>query len=232
MELDLVNFWGDYAAGPNGPVASALQIFTGGPHRSSSAISIGQYSPPTDSTSLINGLIFGGATLVRDNTVLDGTGSTNGYMNQGYHAGSAFTDGSNSAISFNSYGGASVGFRHAGTSAVGLQLQGAYSGFQIQGQGWNVSPAGVVTSAGTVVSGNSSVSGASTVGGGLTVTAGALKPTQLTVAGLFPCVAASKGSVVTVTDLASEPSYRALIATGGGSISALAFCTGSAWVAH
>lgn len=227
MELDLVNFWGDYASGPAGPVASALQIFTGGPNRSTSAISIGQYSPPTvDPTSLINGMTFGGATLIRDNTVLDGTSSTNGYMNQGYHAGSAFTDGSNSAISFNSYGGASVGFRHVGSSAVGLQLQGAYSGFQVQGQGWTVNPTGVVTSAGAIVNGTA------TVGTGLTVNQGALKPAQYTVAGLFPCVTASRGSVVVVTDLAAGPTYRQPITAGGGIETALALCTGSVWVAH
>lgn len=215
LELDLNNYWGDYTQGPGGPTATALQIFTGGPYRSSKAVGIGQYSEPAPGqTSLVNGMEFCCASLVRDNTILDLTGSTNGYMNQGYHAGSAFTDGSNSAVSFNSYGGAGIGFRHTGASGVGLRLDGSYSGFQIQGQNWNVNPVGEITAA------------------GVNVSVGALKPAQYTVAGLFPCVANSKGSVVVVTDLAADPAYRGLITAGGGSISALAFCTGSAWVAH
>lgn len=150
LELDLNNYWGDYAGAPNGPVATALQIFLGGTHRSSSAISIGQYDTPSQGTSLVNGMVFGGATLVRDNTIYDLTGSYNGIFNQGYHAGSAFTNGSNSAIAFNTYGDVGIGFRHSGTSGVGLKLEGVYTGFQVQGIGWNVNGSGAATATGFI----------------------------------------------------------------------------------
>ncbi|KQQ20132.1 hypothetical protein ASF53_23695 [Methylobacterium sp. Leaf123] len=232
LELDLNNYWGDYATGPNGPVATALQIFTGGPKRSSSAISVGQYDHPTDSTSLINGIVLCCSTLVRDNTVMDLTGSVNGYFNQGAHTGSAFTDGSTSAISFNSYGGAGIGFRHTGSSGVGLKLEGRYSGFQVQGQGWNVNPTGVVTSSGEVVNGSSSVSGTTTIGKGLTVDAGPFKPAQYAVSDLFPCRADARGSLVVVTDLSAPPAYRQTKFKGGGSLAAPVFCNGTEWEIH
>lgn len=95
-----------------------------------------------------------------------------------------------------------------------------------------MSPSGVLTSSGQTVNGNSSVSGTATVGIGLIVTAEALKPAQYTVAGLFPCVAASKGSIVVVTDLAAGPTYRQPITAGGGTETAIALCTGSVWVAN
>ncbi|MGE7154636.1 hypothetical protein ACQKJ1_12930 [Methylorubrum rhodesianum] len=233
LELDLNNYWGDYADGPAGPTATALQIFMGGPGRSSKAIGIGQYDQPmAGSTSVVNGIEICCASLARDNTVLDLTGSHNGYMNQGAHPGSAFTDGSASAISFNSYGGAGIGFRHTGSSRVGLQLEGRYSDRQVQGQGWNVDPAGKITSSGETISGNSHIAGNATVGNGLSVAAGSFKPAQYTVASLFACLAASKGSIVVVTDLARPPQYREVGVPGGGTISSPMFCNGTAWEAH
>lgn len=216
LELDMSNYWGDYNSAPAGPTATALQVFMGGPYRSSKAFGIGQFNQPAAGNfHTVNAMEVCCASLASDNTIIDLTGSQNGFSNLGYHAGSSFTDGSNSAISFNSYGGAAIGFRHAGASAVGLRLEGTYSGFQVQGKNWNVSPDGVITA-----------------GLGLQVSKGALKPAQYKVADLFPCTPASVGSVTVVTDLPSEPAYRGVISTGGGSIVALALCTGSAWVAH
>ncbi|SFV13446.1 hypothetical protein SAMN02799631_05687 [Methylobacterium sp. 174MFSha1.1] len=147
LELDMNNYWGDYAFGPAGPNATALQIFTGGPHRASAAIAVGQYTQPTDAASLVNAMTLCCATLASDNTILDNTGSHNGIANLGTHAGSAFTDGSGSAISFNSYGGAPVAFRSAGQKAVGLKIEGRYSEFQVEGVAWSVNPAGILTAA-------------------------------------------------------------------------------------
>lgn len=147
LELDLNNYWGDYAKGPAGPNATALQIFTNGPHRSSAAITVGQYDQPRDTAALVNGVTLCCATLASDNTVLDQTGSHNGIANLGTHPGSAFTDGSGSAVSFNSYGNAPVAFRSTGAKAIGLKLEGSYSGLQVQGLGWSVNPMGVVTAA-------------------------------------------------------------------------------------
>lgn len=152
IEIDLTNFWGDYATGPAGPNATALVVLMGGPHRSSAALAIGQYDQPHGVASAVNGITIGGASLCSDNTIYDQTNSRNGIFNQGYHSGSTFTDGSGSAVSFNSYGGASVGFRHAGSSAVGLKLEGAYGFFQVQGVGWNVNPGGALTATGVVTS--------------------------------------------------------------------------------
>ncbi|MCP1551638.1 MULTISPECIES: hypothetical protein [Methylorubrum] len=234
MELDLNNYWGDYATdGPAGPAATALQIFTGGPFRSSKAIGIGQYeSPGAGHSALVNGIELCCASLISDNTIYDLTSSRNGYLNLGKHSGSTFTDGSNSAISFNSYGGADVGFRHAGTSAVGLQLQGAYNFFQVQGQGWTVNPAGVVTSSGSIVNGDSSATGTATVGTGLTVNTGAFKPAKYTVATLFPCIAATDGSVIYITDLAQPSTFKQTGFTGGGNNKSLAVCNGTSWELH
>jgi hypothetical protein len=149
LELDLTNDWGDYTTGPSGPGATVLQIFVEGA-QISSAISIGQYAAPATGTSMVNGIVFGGANLIRDNTIVDFTGSINGYANIGTHPGSAFTDGSASAVSFNSYGNVGIGFRHSGTSAIGLKLEGIYTGFQVQGVGWNVNGAGALTATGVV----------------------------------------------------------------------------------
>lgn len=233
LELDLNNYWGDYADGPAGPTATALQIFMGGPNRSSKAIGIGQYDQPlAGSTSVVNGIEICCASLARDNTVLDLTGSHNGYMNQGAHPGSAFTDGSASAISFNSYGGAGIGFRHTGSSRVGLQLEGRYSDRQVQGQGWNVDPVGKITSSGETINGNSHIAGSALVGNGLSVASGSFKPAQYIVAKLFPCSPEAKGSLVVVTDLDATPTYRQTSFSGGGSIAAPLFCNGSKWEVH
>ncbi|MCP1548496.1 MULTISPECIES: hypothetical protein [Methylorubrum] len=233
LELDLNNYWGDYAGDPAGPTATALQIFMGGPNRSSKAIGIGQYDQPlAGSTSVVNGIEICCASLARDNTVLDLTESHNGYMNQGAHPGSAFTDGSASAISFNSYGGADIGFRHTGSSRVGLQLEGRYSDSQVQGQGWNVDPVGKITSSGETISGNSHIAGHATVGNGLSVAAGSFKPAQYIVTKLFSCNPETKGSFVVVTDLDATPTYRQTNFSGGGSIAAPLFCNGSKWEVH
>ncbi|MCP1550454.1 MULTISPECIES: hypothetical protein [Methylorubrum] len=194
-----------------------------------SAISVGQYDAPDDGSSVIDGITLCCASLARDNSIID---CTNGIANLGKHTGSAFTDGSSSYTSFNSYGGADIGFRHAGNSAVGLKLEGTYRFFQVQGVGWSVNESGNIATAGETVSGNSTVTGTATVGAGLTVTAGAIKPAQYTVASLFACLAASKGSIAVVTDLARAPQYREVGVPGGGTISSPMFCNGSAWEAH
>ncbi len=41
LELDMNNYWGDYASGPAGPNATALQIFTRRPPPASAAIAEG-----------------------------------------------------------------------------------------------------------------------------------------------------------------------------------------------
>ena len=219
LELDLANYWGDYAIGVTGPAATALQIFTGGPHRSSAAIAIGQYSVPRDTTALVNGVTLCCGTLIGDNSVLDATGSHNGFMNIGKHAGSAFTDGSGSQISFNSYGGADTAFRAAGTMGVGLTLtDGIYTAYQIKGKGWNVAPDGSLT-----------VPRITTSNGGLQ-----LASYTVSRLGSLACAAGTKGSLVMLTDVSGKIAYRADIATvsGGGSETVLAFCNGRNWEMH
>jgi hypothetical protein len=57
-------------------------------------------------------------------------------------------------------------------------------------------------------------------------------PAATTVAGLsaFTCNAQAQGQLRVVTD-ATTPAYNAAL-TGGGAVVTMAFCNGTAWVAH
>ena len=56
-------------------------------------------------------------------------------------------------------------------------------------------------------------------------------PGLATVAALPACAAATKHSVMAVSDQLSAPAYRGAL-TGGGTLAALAYCNGTSWEAH
>lgn len=83
QEIDLNNYRMDYDTGPPGPAAVALQIFAGGPNRSSYAIAVAAQGTPTDPANFVYGLTMQGAQLVSDADILLNTGANIGVEVQG-----------------------------------------------------------------------------------------------------------------------------------------------------
>jgi hypothetical protein len=66
----------------------------------------------------------------------------------------------------------------------------------------------------------------------MTMSGGIELPPATTVAGLsaIPCTAAATGQLRVVSD-ATTPAYNGAL-TGGGAVVVIAFCNGTAWLAH
>lgn len=105
-----------------------------------------------------------------------------------------------------------AGIYEHSTTPAGITLVGTYSRAQIEGNGWNVSPAGIVTAAGANLTGY-------------------LKPASYTVASLPACNASGRGALASVSNAGGTIAYRQLI-QGTGSATALVMCDGANWIYH
>lgn len=74
VEVDLNNYRTDYAVSNSG-VAVGLQMFFGGPKRSSTAIAIGEHDNALDPAHLVNGITLCCTSLISDSSFLDLTNS-------------------------------------------------------------------------------------------------------------------------------------------------------------
>ncbi|ACL57409.1 hypothetical protein [Methylobacterium nodulans] len=142
---------------------------------------------------------------------------------------------------------AGTAIRLGGTYGVGLALSGSFSGFQIQGPGWNVNPFGDITHHSLISTGAQGVGltfagtyanfqingqgwnvnpmGVITASG--IVMTGGLKLAPYTVSTLYPCVSGSEGTMAYVTD-ATAVTYNA-VPVGGGNLKTPVFCDGTSW---
>ncbi|GJD54080.1 hypothetical protein OPKNFCMD_6861 [Methylobacterium crusticola] len=91
VEIDLNNYRLDYGARAPGGSANALQIFMGGPRRSSAALAISAYDTPSDAANSVNGITLCCDRLVSDNSILDLTHAQTGIRLGGVYSGYQIT---------------------------------------------------------------------------------------------------------------------------------------------